>query len=416
MNNRRIFENKVNYSLRSAMQGALFHILLFSPGLIMISFNRGSFASGLAIYFYLLIVYVAARNPSISSVGQSGIRRPIFFAAFLFIILIHAIFAAIINPYFEYNRFAASYLLLLVMCACALAYTPILLKVSLTEVSRWVNIALWFLVVNAVIGLTGFDLFQGGLGKPVGIFLEPSHFALILAPLLAFTSATKAKNAFVFHIFFILWGLAIENLTTLITVALSASLVFRLKISLKIIKIIFFIMILVAVFAQEINFMHFLDRISISADSDNLSVLVLLQGWQNAFVILRDTGGWGSGFQQFGFFGSYGDIQTRILELAGVNLNLFDGGSTAAKLIGEFGVFGMAAVSIFLAIAVQSFFFLRSRTINENSGGSVLLSVSVFAFTIELFVRGVGYFSPTSFLALCGLVKFFCYNKKIKRL
>ena len=76
----------------------------------------------------------------------------------------------------------------------------------------------------------------------------------------------------------------------------------------------------------------------------------------------------------------------------------------------------MAAVSIFLAIAVQSFFFLRSRTINENSGGSVLLSVSVFAFTIELFVRGVGYFSPTSFLALCGLVKFFCYNKKIKRL
>ena len=53
---------------------------------------------------------------------------------------------------------------------------------------------------------------------------------------------------------------------------------------------------------------YFVGRAVLSADSDNTSVLVLLQGWETARMSIERTHGWGAGFQQFGVTNFGGEI------------------------------------------------------------------------------------------------------------
>lgn len=398
---------------KSVSLALLFNALLFVPSLIMVAFGQSSMAMGLLLCLAALCTYLFVVPSRARWAGGSRLRSVIFFFALLAILLIHSSWPMINRSNFQLGRFFGSYLIVLIMCVAALGYAGRLISAPAADVSRWVNQALWFLVLNAIVGLSGFKLFLHTTYKPVGVFLEPSHFALVLAPLLAYICAIEARNHRWMLIFFFAWGLVIENMTTLLVVIFCFLINIKFSIAINTFVSAALALLLAIFGSNAIDIDYFLSRLVISRDSDNLSVLVLLQGWEYALMMLEQSKGWGAGFQQFGFSGATTAISEIIANMGEEGLNQFDGGSTAAKVVGEFGVFGLLGIFIICMLAGRAYHQLRLTSRNGNSGGLILLSACLYTYIIELFVRGTGYFSPTSFLVLCALVGVCCYPRRM---
>lgn len=234
--------------------------------------------------------------------------------------------------------------------------------------------------------------------KPLFPFTEPSHFALVYVPLLLHTAVRST------HRVRLLWlaaalGLALwlQSLTLMLGVGLVALATLRptwLAVALG----------AAAAATSSLDLSYFTERLPLHDDNENLSYLVLIQGWQLMDDALQRSGGWGIGFQQLGL--TWNDVPTAdlILRLANDYLNLLDGGSTAAKLISEFGVAAIVMLALHAVLAFKLLWALR-RLARTPARSVVVpavqrLSMAVwFALLIELWVRGVGYFSPTMLLA-----------------
>ncbi len=382
---------------------SIFHSLLFGPTLVMVALRQSSLAAGLTVCLFLLCAYLAIQaigSRARSNATGSVWLLPIVYTTVLAAIWSHGAWAMLQGTNFQTGRFIGSYSVFAVMLLAAMGFTESLLTASNEQVTRWVRHAMWFLVLNALVGLTGLKLFSFSTHKPIGIFSEPSHFALVLAPMLAYQCTSDVKNGRWMLPFFFLWGVLIENLTTLAVVVLCTLVTLRFTAS-RLILLIAGAGVLLAIDAE-----YFVSRLAISQDSENLSVLVLLQGWETALLTLEQTAGWGAGFQQFGFASLSGDVAEKISFLGEENLNQFDGGSTAAKLVGEFGWFGVAGLVLVLLLVGRAVRELRRAHARGESGARILLLASLVAVLVELFARGVGYFSPSIFLALCGCIEF----------
>jgi hypothetical protein len=285
------------------------------------------------------------------------------------------------------------------LSVAALIIASSLYKLSQISVRRVVCFILYILIVNAILSITGVDYFGVGTGKPTFLFAEPSHFALIVAPFLIYYVRSRFIGWRWTLLLFVTYAIFIENMTMMMVVLLAVIASFRLG---KLGLILPFLLIFIFAFA---NTEYFISRLLFpSIESDNLSTLVVLQGWENAFQSLSDTNGWGVGFQQFGISSTTGEITEKIMILTnGSQFNLFDGGTTAAKILGEFGFIGALFISILIMRAFKAFLILRHECIPTDL--FLFASCVDLGILIELFVRGVGYFSPTIFMYL---VLFFC--------
>jgi hypothetical protein len=145
-----------------------------------------------------------------------------------------------------------------------------------------------------------------------------------------------------------------------------------------------------------------------SAFGTNLSVLVYIQGWELVLDSAHRTGGWGLGFQQLGLSHVSSAAADQIYRLSGLELNLQDGGFNAAKVLGEFGIFGLVMILAFLGFAVRCGLRLRqiARGKRAVSAGYVLALSIICSYLVDMFVRGLAYFSATTFLfaAACFLM------------
>jgi hypothetical protein len=107
--------------------------------------------------------------------------------------------------------------------------------------------------------------------------------------------------------------------------------------------------------------------------------------------------------------------QSYIIErLAGIQLNREDGGFLAAKILAEFGILGAIFILYYLKISLEAFGFLKKQILIINNRQNLkhqLVAVIIFAFSVELFVRGAGYFSSGVFLFIFALF----YYKKYMR-
>jgi hypothetical protein len=147
--------------------------------------------------------------------------------------------------------------------------------------------------------------------------------------------------------------------------------------------------------------------LALTGESDNLSTLVFLQGWQRAALNIYETGGLGVGFQQFGFVGSLGAVANRIGQLVGTSINLYDGGSTGSKLIAELGAAGVALIALYLRLVMRGVRVIRRAQrvpIEQRDMGQIFVYSLILAYTSELFLRGTGYLSSSGFLVLAALV------------
>lgn len=379
-------------------------LVVVLPSAVMTIFDASSMASGMALAAVILIAHRTIGASSGTPVSQRGLARWFLMTAgFVFALTVQSLIASTsVNEQNTQRLFASLALLLLIWWASGI-FAARLSTCSDYSVDRFVTWGLWFLAINAVLGLSGIVVVAHATVKASGFFAEPSHLAMTAAPFLLYASARRMGYCEPILAGFFLWGLLIQNLTMLVVVVLAAFPLIRLR--LRTLLTLFFLIAIVAVVLSqsELASDYFRDRLVIDQNTNNLSVLVFLRGWEYALQAIDLSQGWGLGFQQFGFTYFGGDVLAK-LEAQGVGeQNLLDGGTAAAKIIGEFGYVGILLLALYVLFAVKGM-----RDLRRAAGGGIprwhtFLQAGVVGVSVELFVRGIGYFTPNFFILLAAI-------------
>lgn len=375
--------------------------IFFLPSLIMTSLGASSMAAGLM----LIVVIIFAKlllNPKRSF--AFNLKKRLVFELLIFgvpsFIFLHGLISYYYISAFNFQRFFQSYLFFFLMIITSWGFSRFIFLLKNNELVFILKIVLWGFILNSLIGLTGLQLFSQTTHKPVGLFAEPSHLAITIAPILTFFSIIKLPKLYIYLTFFAVWAIIINNFTTLVVILFCFGLSFQNIRDLKYIMLTALVSIILSIYT---NLGYFLSRVNINSESDNLSVLVILQGWDIAKNILLSISISGVGFQQFGIINVDSEVLDRVTLLANRELNILDGGTTASKIVGEFGIWGIILITLVIFLCLTIFKRIYASNSAEFDIRQAFFYSSILAFSFELFVRGVGYFSPSVFLFLVGV-------------
>jgi hypothetical protein len=252
-------------------------------------------------------------------------------------------------------------------------------------------------LVFAVFGFLGIQPVSE-FTQPLFPFTEPSHFALAFLPLLI-EGCVKTSG---WRRYALLGtGLATAYLLKSLSLVVGCALVAAVCLS-SIRIVLGFIVALVVV--SYLDVAYFSDRLNFDTQTDNLSTLVYLEGWEFVRDSFRRSDGWGIGFQQLGYAPIISPSADRIFMLFHSDYNIQDGGFTASKVISEFGSIGIVFLILYLAVFARMILFLRrcAANVGRASAGEILAAAFICGFSVDLFVRGNGYFSGTALFAVSG--------------
>ena len=240
------------------------------------------------------------------------------------------------------------------------------------------------------------------------IFNEPSHYAICLVPFLFYAAYTSKRERNV--ILYILSGVGFALILKSLTLLVGCLMIIFLCYGQRLLKL-FFLITVAAAMAIFLDLDYFSQRLNMSTDNNNLSTLVFLSGWERAYLSFTETYGFGLGFNQLGIVGPQGELQPLIQTLTdGVSrLNVRDGGSTGSKLIAETGLLGLVLLMFYFFSSINILKQLIKRRL--KSFKDIFFCGVFLIFSIELFVRGMGYFSILSFLFLSSI--YWIYRNKI---
>jgi len=145
---------------------------------------------------------------------------------------------------------------------------------------------------------------------------------------------------------------------------------------------------------------YFTSRADISSHSSNVSALVYLQGWEFVWRALTISHGWGLGFQQLGVHPMHLAV-SRLIRAAnqGKGLNTKGGSFVFSKLSSEFGMFGIALAIAYVYFCLKCIANLRTTKTFQHDTFSHCVIV---AFSVDLFIRGIGYFYGPAMLFLAA--------------
>lgn len=268
-------------------------------------------------------------------------------------------------------------------------------------VLRWLMVAVGILAILGIqpsIGVT--------LVKPTFPFTEPSHYALAFTPLLI---DVCVKNGGWRRYMWIAIGLGLGYLLNSLSLIAGITLAALISLPLSRLLVIggaFIAIVGYFVAAGHLDIAYFTDRLDFGAHTRNLSALVYIQGWELITSSLEQTNGWGVGFQQLGFGPIVSPTADAIYRMAHSDLNLTDGGFVAAKIISEFGVFGLITVLLFVSAVFRAYRRLRRHSTKQcfvDAGERLALAI-LCAYTVDMFMRGVGYFTGTTVLAISAYI------------
>jgi hypothetical protein len=316
--------------------------------------------------------------------------------AIVALVVAHALVASIFQP-FDAQHFAASLapLILIILAGCCIG--NMLQNATDRQVERAIRYCFLFFCICALGGVLGLSPISARpTPKPVFPFNEPSHFGIIFTPFFIFC-CVRSRGLARYAIWFtgVLIAASLQNLTLLGSCGLAA-LVFVRGVT------ILPVLVLVGGVGTAVDLSYYLGRVDLTSDNPNLSALAYIQGWQLIGESLGRSGGWGLGFQQLGLRGTEVPAALAIFEQIQDNENLFDGAFTFAKVVSEFGVFGLGLTLLFLKFWWRS--IRRLRLIANGAGtapAEVFAMCVIVGYFVELFVRGAGYFTG-SWLLLIG--------------
>ena len=236
--------------------------------------------------------------------------------------------------------------------------------------------------------------------KPFFPYTEPSFLALVLIPLLLFqVVVSSGKKRLLLISFSFVASFSLQSLTLLIG-SIVISIICLNPISIALVTPVLYIL------NPLFNLEYYTDRFIFSGDTQNLSTLVYMQGWQLVADGFLKSDGWGIGFQQLGVHETKTTAGITIVTLVGNDVNILDGGFTAAKVLSEFGILGGLLLIGYFFTAFRAFTFLRrALSCPTNYPAALIFTNSiVIGYGIELMIRGSGYFTGTGLLYLASLV------------
>ena len=352
-----------------------------------------SLAMGTAILALLLIALAWSTGRS-QNRGVSARSIALLTVLILLGIQLHLAVAASMMPV-DVGRAVASMVLLVIVLMGGHAMFTLIRKDGEHQVDRAVSQAFNVLCLVALAAVLGIAPPTGhSMTKPVFPFTEPSHFAIGFVPILMYRCVTTSTlRRLLWLASGLVIALVLENLTLVAGCLLVAFVSLRLQLVLLLIAF-------ATLLALQIDLTYYSDRLDLSPETQNLSSLAFLQGWQLIVESWGKTDGWGLGFQQLGLQGTNVNAAELIEAIAGMPLNVHDGSFTASKLVSEFGIFGVVLLLVYLFLAVRSVIFLR----RASSGGvAVLAHCILVAYGLELGLRGSGYFTGGVLLVMSAL-------------
>ncbi|TCQ02857.1 hypothetical protein [Sphingomonas sp. PP-CC-3A-396] len=369
----------------------LLGVILATPSAVSYLFLTSSQAVGTAIMAALASLFLAP-------VVRFRIR--VFAIAILVAAICGHFFVARYMIPASTGRFASSLVLLLGMILAAHFVAQWLAELSDTALQRalhWLRIAMVLVAILSIVHLEPrrFDLSIPE--KAIFPFTEHSHFALVFTPLLldGCVRARSFRRA-IWLVLGLLIALLLQNLTVLIGFALVALITAPLW-------QIVILLVVVAGAALSMDLTYYLARLDLSADTTNLSALVYIQGYEFMIDSFGLTSGWGMGFQQLSVIPMKSLASNVIYAITrGDSLNVYDGGFGVSKIVSEFGIFGIGLTLYFTAVVGKLSLRLRKEALSKVIPDLTIIAPYSFivGFSVEMFVRGVGYFSATVFMLI----------------
>ena len=409
--------------------GALFLIFVI-PSFLYIKFNV-SHSNSFFISFFLFSILIF-RKIDFEKINFSPLIIPFALVLFVFV---HGILSSCFNDAFNYERFFLSIIYLIAIIFSAFLIYLFKNKIDDQALSRSLIIFSYALLIFAYLSAFGFN-FSGAGGKPVFYFDEPCKFALISSPFFAFILVRRSvfERYLVYGLLFKL-ALMQPSITLMFSVVMAPIFFLEFKQSIKFITL----FICIALLSNNINSNHihlnqyFSERLPsktflyfnnsgndvLKLEGDLLripgtdrivsqSLAVYYSGWARGYLNFIPTYGLGLGFQQLGYRGILDQFQILLYPL-----NLKDGSTVGAKLLNEFGFFGILFMFFYLKGLWVRISNIRLLSKNYNIYRTkhdhlyIFLDLSYIAYFLLLFVRGAGYFDASFFLLL---ISFFYSN------
>lgn len=384
----------------------VFLVIIFLPSFIYVSLGASSMAAGiLAACFIIMLAAGGLRLP----LGILKIPVLLFISAFVM--------------HFSYYSFQGgvslkqtlSVILLGLMFLCGGLLSIEINKVSNNDLIVVLNIlsaVIVFLGCFSIVGSVDILNYEK-YAKSIFPFSEPSHYAITISGVLLATgfylsSATRWLLLLSVLLFSVLYP---STLLLLLLVVMLFS--YYVHSYFKLTLVLFCVVGLIFVLPYVgVDTSYYEDRLKFDGSTSNLTALVYMQGWEDAYNALLHTGWIGLGFQRLGSL-EPGEFGIRIYEIVDRYMNREDGGFLAAKIIGEFGVLGLVFLLFYVVALCSSVFynrkFIKAYQKDRNKAlelfpvSSVLGCSLIVAFSIEVFARGYGYFSPGILLAMVSI-------------
>ncbi len=321
-------------------------------------------------------------------------------------LLLHMIVAAQWQSV-DWGRFGGSLLLLIGILLVAGRVAPMLFD-GLSQTALLKLFA--FFGVCGLLALLGLvPPATNATSKPVFPFSEASHFGLALCPLVlsvaVMTRSARARMAYVGSALAL--ALLLQNFTLVVGLMLVAAICLPWRWLLPV-SVLGVAAVATALDTGASALAYYAERLNFTAESENLTALVVLQGWQIMGEAVDQSSGWGLGFQQLGVQGPITEVSESINLLnQGNYLNLLDGGFLLAKLVAELGVWGIVLALVFSSEVMRCSLQLRRVALQgiRMPAGWVFAHAVLVMYSLEVFVRSPGYLTGSAALLLTAV----CY-------
>lgn len=375
-------------------------LLVLTLPAVVFYFNLApSLALGTSIVSVLIILFsTELMSVRSSKVNFGKLTGNVVMAALTLLVIYHLVIASTIEDV-DFLRAMSSLVLLVLVFKAAFGASSYVRGVEDSTVHAAVQLTFVLMCGIALMAVAGFHVpSENASLKPVFPFSEPSHFALSFLPLVMYSSVTGSLYTRIISLVIAVFlAVSLENLTLVVGCLLV------ILVSLRLQAVLIFGAFLVPI-VWRMDISYYTDRLVFSG-TENLSTLVYLQGWQLIEESLNRSIGWGLGFQQLGLAEPNSIAANKIFEMTNSYMNQKDGGFMLAKIVSEFGVVGFFLVVAFLIIAFTAFIKLRKVARNDSKVDSVMIISCCFvvSYLVELFIRGAGYFTPTTLMMLSSV-------------
>jgi hypothetical protein len=377
---------------------AVLVLIVFLPAALRYRFNFNSLAPGLLISCTLLIP--AAGLGLFGKVKSASLANGLLVGGLILL----GVTAHLGLSLFQWSADLGRALSSLAALALVLATAPFVYDLvfrtdeeALRDALAIVRVGLLIMVLLALARIQ--PVSDLASDRPVWPFTEPSHFVLAATPFLMHGCVAGRRLERWFWL-----GLMSLLVIALQSVSLGVATVIVAACSLALGEIAAFA-VLAGLGIAFVDLTYFTDRLDISYGSTNLSALIYLQGIELVQEALSTTHGWGIAFQQLGFAPTNVLATEMIRRVAGGEQNLTDGSFLAVKLGAEFGSLGVVLLGAYLIKLGKVLVDLRLIALRraESPTGFTFALVTFAALFVEIFVRGIGYFSGSALLALAGM-------------